>query len=143
CEELITGLELVDYDELSRRLPEASGAARKSMLNLLKAHPSSYSTDDIPRLEALKAQIEETFPYLWTRTSIKGLFGGDKEGWACGCGKTVRLDATECGTCSLDAWGFTVGEYHRNAAVADLDGRLHSLREYFAPGASPDTTPQA
>jgi uncharacterized protein YbjQ (UPF0145 family) len=142
-EELITGLELVDYDELSRRLPEASRPAQKSLLSLLKAHPSSYSTGDIPRLEALKAQVEALFPRLWTRTSTKGLFGGEKEEWACGCGKTVRLDATECGACGLDAWGFAPGEYHRNTAVADLDGRLRSLQEYFAPGASPDTTLQA
>lgn len=141
-EELITGLELVDYDELSRRLPEASGPARKSMLNLLRAHPSSYSTDDIPRLEALKAQVEALFPRLWTRTTTKGLFGGEKEEWACGCGNTVRLDATECGTCGQDAWGFAPGEYHRNTAISDLDMRLRSLQDYFAPSASPDTTLQ-
>jgi uncharacterized protein YbjQ (UPF0145 family) len=143
CEQLITGLELVDYDELARRLPQAGRPAQKSMLKVLRAHPSSYSTDDIPRLEGLKAQVEETFPYVWTRTSIKSLFGGDKEGWACGCGNSVRMDDTHCGNCGLDAWGFAQGQYHRNTAVVEIEERLRSLREYFAPTATPDTTLQA
>ncbi|HEY0022544.1 MAG TPA: YbjQ family protein [Longimicrobium sp.] len=140
CEQLVTGLELVDYEELARRLPQAGRPAQKSLLTVLRAHPASYSMDDIPRLEALKVQVEEIFPHLWSRTSVKSLFGGGKEAWACGCGNSVRLGDTHCGNCGLDAWGFAQGQYHRNTAVLEIEERLKSLREYFVPSEAPDTT---
>ena len=99
---------LMDFSEVRKLLQDKNLTVRKRGMILSTYDRPYYTTDEIDGYSELVKYIEINFPQRGSLTTKKQLLSSkEKEVWECECGKINDSDATYCGRCSLDIYGFS------------------------------------
>jgi len=130
---LITKLQLTDLLKTKEALRNPDIEVRRRALQTLRGMQSSYGRSDAQTIDQLLELITSSFPPQVERTKKKGLMGGEKEAWKCGCGHLNSLEDRRCGRCKRDLDGFLQGQLTPSAATALLTTQRNALTQLLSP----------
>jgi uncharacterized protein YbjQ (UPF0145 family) len=94
---------------------------------------STYTTQDLALIRALRVSIPRAFPQTGREVEVKTLLGGKGTKWRCENGHDSPMEYRRCMTCNVDWHGFPHEDFSLEIVDRVLESTLSILESQFRP----------